>query len=135
MERIYLLARLLIVCLALGAAPAAGQDKSNRDGRAKECPGPVYKRTEVTEKARIIHVDNPQYTEEARRNQVRGKVVLRAVLCVTGRVTDIEVVKGLPHGLTEKAIETMPRMKFKPAEKDGAQVSQYILREFNFNIY
>jgi TonB family protein len=60
-------------------------------------------------------------------------VVLRVVLCHTGLVTDIKVMKRLPHGVTEKAIEAARRVKFVPAEKDGQKVSQSATFEYGHN--
>ncbi|MBD0373542.1 MAG: energy transducer TonB, partial [Pyrinomonadaceae bacterium] len=47
----------------------------------------------------------------------------------------IRAVKGLPDGLTEKAIAAARQIKFVPAQKDGRNVSQYIQIEYNFNLY
>jgi TonB family protein len=90
---------------------------------------------DVSQKARIISRPEPQYTEEARKNQISGTVVLRAVLGSNGAVTGIRAVSGLPFGLTEKAISAAHQIKFVPAQKDGRAVSQYIQIEYNFNLY
>ncbi len=58
-----------------------------------------------------------------------------AVLNRAGEVTDIKVEAGLPHGLTTKAAEAAKKIRFQPAQKDGRPVSQYIILEYNFNIY
>jgi hypothetical protein len=50
-------------------------------------------------------------------------------------VQGISVVKGLPDGLTERAISAAKQIRFTPAEKDGRTVSQYVTLEYNFNIY
>jgi TonB family protein len=125
----------LTLCLTLLVGFSVGQAQDRNNNQAEECPGPIYRSGEVTVRAKITHMDEPQYTEEARKNGVQGRVVLRAVLCATGKVTNIEVLKSLPYGLTEKAIKTMPMIKFRPAEKDGKEVSQYIMREFNFMLF
>ena len=98
-----------------------------------------YNRTfsprEVTQKARILARPEPQYTEEARKNQVSGTVVLRAVFSSSGAVTNIRAVSGLPYGLTERAIAAARQIRFSPAMKDGRAVSQHIQIEYNFNLY
>jgi TonB family protein len=95
----------------------------------------VFNPREVTQKARIISKPEPQYTEEARKNQISGTVVLRAVLSSGGSVTGIRAVSRLPYGLTEKAIAAASRIQFTPAMKDGRPVSQYVQIEYNFNLY
>ncbi|MBA2731430.1 MAG: energy transducer TonB [Acidobacteria bacterium] len=64
-----------------------------------------------------------------------GTVVLRAVFSANGMVTNITTVSGLPHGLTERAMEAAKKIKFSPATKNGRPVSQYIQIEYNFSLY
>ncbi len=94
-----------------------------------------FKVDEVTVRAVIISKPEPGFTEEARRDTVTGRVMLRAVLSASGEVTNISVIKGLPSGLTEKAITAAKQIRFRPAQKDGHTVSQYVTLEYNFNIY
>jgi TonB family protein len=95
----------------------------------------IFKPNEVNSKARILSRPEPQYTEEARKNQVSGTVVLRAVFSASGQVTNIRTVSGLPNGLTERAMAAARQIRFAPATKDGHPVSQYIQIEYNFNLY
>ena len=89
----------------------------------------------VTSKARLISKPEPQYTEEARKNQITGTVVLKCVFSSNGTVTNIRTVSGLPNGLTERAIAAARQIKFVPATKDGHQVSMWMQLEYNFNLY
>jgi TonB family protein len=98
-------------------------------------PNKIYNGREVTQKARILSRPEPQYTESARKYQVTGTIVIRAVFYKNGEVTNIKAVKGLPHGLTQNAIAVTRQIKFTPAIKDGRQVSQFIQIEYNFNLY
>jgi TonB family protein len=93
-----------------------------------------FRQSEVTRRARITFNPQPGYTEEARRNNVSGFVRLRAVLNSSGEVTDIGVVKGLPDGLTEKAVAAARQIKFTHAEKDGRKVSQHVVLEYAFDV-
>ncbi|MGB7923943.1 MAG: energy transducer TonB, partial [Pyrinomonadaceae bacterium] len=88
-----------------------------------------------TSKVRILSKPEPPYTEDARKNQITGTVVLAAVFSANGQVTSIRPVSGLPHGLTEKAIAAARQIKFVPAQKDGRPVSMYYRIEYNFNLY
>lgn len=79
---------------------------------------------------------NPGYPREARGYGVQGVVKLRIILGSDGRVRDkIEVVKGLPHGITEEAIKVARLIKFEPAQKDGRPVSQSVVVFYHFNLY
>ena len=93
----------------------------------------VYSGRDVTTKARLISKPEPQYTEEALTNRVSGTVVLRAIFSSTGKVTNIQVIYSLPHGLTEASIDAAKKIKFVPATKDGTPVSMWMQLEYNFN--
>lgn len=90
---------------------------------------------EVSSKAVVVTQPEPSYTAEGRQYQITGTVVLRGVFTSSGTLTKIRVVSGLPHGLTEKAIEAAHRLKFIPAIKDGRFVSMWIQLEYNFLLY
>lgn len=86
-------------------------------------------------KALLLYRPEPGYTESARQKNVSGTVRLRVLLRADGTAKVLRVVKGLPEGLTEKAIQAAEQVKFKPAERDGRPVSSVIALEYNFNIY
>ena len=86
-------------------------------------------------RARVISKPEPQYTEDARRNQVTGTVVLRVVFASSGEVEQIRAVRSLPFGLTERAIAAARQIRFEPARRDGRPVSVSMQLEYNFNLY
>lgn len=75
------------------------------------------------------------YTEEARQNKIQGNVLLSAVFQADGTVSTLRVVRGLPDGLTETAIEAAKQILFLPAVKDGTFVSVRLNIEFSFSLY
>src|SRR4030095_9270502 len=95
----------------------------------------VFSGREVTTKARVISKPEAGYTEDARKNQITGTVVLKAIFSSSGQVTSITAVKPLPYGLTEKRIAAARSIRFVPAVKDGHNVSQYMQLEYTFNLY
>lgn len=95
----------------------------------------VLSMREVTARAIITSKPVPSYTEQARRNNTSGEVVLRLVLGADGTVQYVLPVKTLPDGLTEASIAAARRIKFVPASKDGRPVSQFVTVAYNFNIY
>ncbi len=86
--------------------------------------------------SRVVITSKPQptYTKEARRNGVQGFVALRVLLSGSGKVSRIRVMRGLPAGLTETAMRAACKMKFRPAIKDGAPVSQWVIAEYAFRL-
>lgn len=93
-----------------------------------------FKATEVTERAVITSKPAAGFTREALENDTYGRVRLRAALAHTGEVTNISVVKGLPDGLTEKAIAAARLVKFRAARKDGRAVGMWVVLEYSFYV-
>ncbi len=95
----------------------------------------IFSGKDVTSKARVLEKPEPQYTEAARKNQITGVVIIRAVFSASGQVTNISAISKLPDGLTEKAIAAARQIRFVPATKDGRSVSMWMQLEYNFNLY
>ncbi len=112
------------------ATPAAGTSIAAANDYTKP-----FRYSEVKKKATITEKPEPGFTEEARRFNVSGVVRLLAVLAASGEVQNIQIVKGLPHGLTEKSVAAAQKVRFNPAQKDGRAVSQFVIFEYNYNIY
>jgi TonB family protein len=77
---------------------------------------------------------DPQYTDEARRAGLSGTVVLQAVVRSDGTVDVLRVVRGLPLGLTDSAIQAIKQWRFRPGQKDGQNADIALNIEVNFNI-
>lgn len=93
-----------------------------------------YAAKEVDSKPVILNHVQPRYTNEARDNQIQGTVMLRVLVDETGTVTQVRVVRSLPFGLTQKAIEAAHEVKFKPAMKDGKAVPYWVLLTMTFTL-
>lgn len=127
-----------------GDGVGPGKD-GNMGGGPKQlgCCGPsggdpdkrTFTSSEVDQRARLLSKPEPQYTEEARRNQVTGTVMLRVVFSSSGEVVQIRALSSLPFGLTERAIAAARQIKFTPAMKGGRAVSVHMQLEYNFNLY
>jgi TonB family protein len=121
----------------IGGGPKGpgGGGMGGSQGSNPEDPNRVYPAPQVTERARVLAKPEPQYTEDARRNQITGSVVLRVVFSRTGEVTNIRAINALPFGLTERAIAAARLIRFRPATKDGRPVNVSMQLEYNFNLY
>ncbi|MGH9840336.1 MAG: TonB family protein [Blastocatellia bacterium] len=84
---------------------------------------------------KILYQEKAKYTEEARQNKVQGVVMLSVIFTADGQIANIRTVRGLPDGLTEKAIEAARKIRFQPAVKNGQPVSVRGTLEFSFNLY
>jgi TonB family protein len=82
----------------------------------------------------VLFKPRPEYTEEARKARDEGEVLVRVLFAATGNVRVIEVVKGLPHGLSESALRAAEQIRFKPATKDGRPVDSVAVVHINFQL-
>ena len=85
---------------------------------------------------RPVLLDGPQprYTETARRAGVQGTVVVEAIIDEHGRVTDVSLLKKLPMGLDQAAVEAVKSWRFKPATLAGRAVKVYYTLTVNFTL-
>lgn len=74
-------------------------------------------------KAKPVSPTQPAYTAEGQAAGVEGKVKVRITVDAEGKVTDVQLVEGLGHGLDESAIATVRTWRFNPATKCGKSVS------------
>jgi TonB family protein len=83
---------------------------------------------------RVTHKEKAQYTPKARAKKLQGSVVMNVVFGSFGDINSIRVVRGLPDGLTEKAVEAALKTRFTPGMKDGKPVSVSGSLEFVFRL-
>ena len=95
----------------------------------------AYSGKDVTSKPRVLSKPEPTYTEDARKHQITGTVILHCIFAADGRVINIVPIRGLRYGLTRKAITAAYAIKFIPATKDGHPVSMFMQLEYNFNLF
>jgi len=82
-----------------------------------------YKALGITEEPRLLHSEEPEYSEEARKARCQGSVLLAIDVDASGRVANIRVVKSLGLGLDEKAKEAVLKWRFRPAMAAGRPVT------------
>ncbi len=143
MKRIYLLFfTILTGCLSISAQdlkqviPTCEQSKaiiSNDATPNLESQIPIYKATNEM-KPTILKKVKATYPKEASTSGIHGTVLLSMVFHADGKIGNIRVIRGLPDGLSEAAIEAARQLVFKPAEKDGVPISVRMSVEYGFNI-
>ena len=80
----------------------------------------------------VIRRVEPQYPDEARQNRISGIVIVECIIGKDGRVKDVVVLKGLPYGLDQAAVEAVKRWEFKPATLAGVPVDVIFNLTINF---
>jgi len=81
---------------------------------------------------RVHRKVEPEYSEEALLAGFQRTVVVYIEVDATGHPQNIRVLRGLGHGLDEKAIEAVAQWEFLPAEKGGEPVTMPATVEVNF---
>lgn len=127
-----LLSIIATFLIAFGLGAGAIAQGSNSLVNDEKCGGQIYEPKEVSLRPKITSKPSPGFSAEALAHNVRGRVVLSAVLCRSGKVTDVQVIESLPFGMTEKAIEAARAIEFEPAQKNGRRVSEIFRLEYNF---
>lgn len=119
--------------LGTGAGGNTGdKDNNNQSNGRRDASGAESR---VDSKPLALNKPRPNYTEEARRNKVQGKVRARVLVGADGLVRRVQILGGgLPDGLNEEAINAASQMRFRPAIKDGQPVAFWVIIEIEFNI-
>jgi TonB family protein len=112
------------------AAGARNDSVSEQDQRAAD----TIHQMSSSMRPIIMYREKAEYTQEARDNGVEGVIQLSAVFGADGQIKEIRVLRGLPHGLTEKAIEAAKKIRFEPAIKDGQPVNVRGTLEYHFKL-
>lgn len=81
-----------------------------------------------------LFAPQPAYPHAARHLGRPGTVVLQATIDREGRVTDLEVLRGEPFGMTEAALEAVRRWRFRPATLEGRPVAVYYHLTVRFQV-
>ena len=82
-----------------------------------------------------VYCPSPDYTDLARTAKYRGTVELSLIVTKEGAVNSVVVLKGAPFSLTQKAIDTVQKWKFKPAKFHGQSVSVRVPVDIEFQLY
>jgi TonB family protein len=78
----------------------------------------------------------PKTTAESRRHHgFSGTVIVETIIDTEGTVRNVRVLKGLPMGLTECAVNAVKAWTFKPATLDGKPVKVFYVLTVNFQIF
>ncbi|GEM_PF-182690 len=81
-----------------------------------------------------ISKPEPKYTEAARHAHITGVVVVEAVINRQGTVEEVHVLKGLPMGLSEEAVQAVKQWRFHPGTLNGQPVDVIFSLTVNFKM-
>ena len=84
--------------------------------------GGPYRPGSGVEPPRLLREVRAVYTDEARRANITGEVVLEIVVRRDGTVGDVKILRRLGSGLDQRAIEAVRQWRFAPARMKGTPV-------------
>jgi protein TonB len=95
--------------------------------------GPYRPGSGITAPA-ILHEVKPDYTEEGRRRNLEGDVVLEIVVRRDGTVGNVKLLQGLGAGLDQRATEAVRQWRFSPARRYGTPVDVIVEVAMEFKL-
>ena len=105
-----------------GTGLGKGDGSGIGDGSGGGMGGGPYRPGSGVLPPRLLREVKAGYTEEARRANLEGEVVLEIVVRRDGSVSDVKLLNGLPSGLNERAIAAVRQWRFAPATRLGQAV-------------
>ena len=113
---------------AKATARASGPDPEAAPAADRTAPG-----SGITAPS-ILREVKPDYTEEGRRRNLEGDVVLEIVVRSDGTVGDVKLLQGLGAGLDQRAIEAVRQWRFSPARRYGTPVDVIVEVAMEFKL-
>lgn len=110
-----------------------GTPNGTREPAAPVDELPLHLTAEMTRPV-PLHPILPRYTEAARRVGMQGTVTVEAIIDEQGNATNVHVLRGLPMGLDQAAMEAIQQTRFKPAMMGGRPVKVYYNLTVTFTI-
>jgi TonB family protein len=84
---------------------------------------------------RCQYCPNPDYTNPARKVKYPGVLLLQVVITEGGTVSHIAILRGLPFGLNQQAIQAVRQWRFQPPMRGSEPLACEVMIELNFHLY
>ena len=119
-----------------GAGTGIGEGKGAGigEGEGGGTGGGPFRPGSGIEPPSIRHEVKPDYTEEARRRNIRGDVLREIVVKRDGTVGDVRVLRGLGYGLDERAVQAVKQWTFNPSTRKGVPVDVLVEVAMEFRL-
>ena len=111
-----------------------GRGSGAGDGEDRGFGGGAYRPGSGIEPPRLLREVKATYTEEARRANVIGDVLMEVVVRADGTVGSARVTRGLGFGLDERAAAAVRQWRFAAARRAGVPVDVVVEVAMEFNL-
>lgn len=117
-----------------GVGPGTGSGLG--PGQGGGTGGGTYRPGSGVSAPTLVSQVKPQYTTEAMRAKIQGKVWLEVVVMPDGRPGEIKIARSLDRtfGLDEEAIKAMRQWRFRPGMRQGSAVPVQVVVEMEFSL-
>jgi protein TonB len=105
-----------------GTGLGAGEGSGIGEGSGGGMGGGPYRPGSGVTPPQILREVKADYTEDARKRNLEGEVLLEIIVLRDGTVGDVTVIRGLPAGLSERAVQAVRQWRFAPARRLGQPV-------------
>jgi protein TonB len=105
-----------------GSGNGEGFGSGIGDGAGGGTGGGPFRPGSGIEPPRLVREIKAEYTDDARRRNLTGEVLLEIVVRRDGSVGDVTVVQGLGGGLDHQAVSAVRQWRFAPARRHGEPV-------------
>jgi TonB family protein len=131
---------VFLVCLLCVAASASDQPPSNTSSAKVPSAGDQCTASAIDQTAwfdsshylrrcdgvkfgKPISTLDPEYSVEAQKKKITGKLILAVAVNAQGEIDLVKVVQSLESSLDKNAVDAVRQWKFMPAMKDGTPVA------------
>lgn len=92
-----------------------------------------YEASDVDNPPKLVRQMPIKYPAQAKRDGIKGKVVVRCLIGTDGKADRMEVVESEPSGIfDESAMATLKYWQFRPGVKQGEMVATWVKVPFKF---
>lgn len=100
----------------------------------------VKAQTEILKGLKILSQPRPEYTDQARMNNIQGTVQLRVTFLANGTIGKVSDVREnhedlRKFGLVKAAMKAAKKIKFEPAAKNGKRLEASGIVEYKFMLF
>jgi TonB family protein len=136
MKRLLLIVMMLFLVAPTAALAQSEADQSEGDQTQGDQSGgdQRQKNVRLTKSPELVEQVEAEYTDEAVENRIEGQVNLRLTISATGKVSKVEVLKGLGYGLDKAAVEAAKKFEFTPAEVNNQPAAVTLDFGVNFSL-
>ena len=106
-----------------GIGEGLGKSVGDSAGPGQGNKNVSYRALGITQEPKLLHAEEPEYSEEARKARFQGTVILAIDVDVNGKASNVRVIRSLGLGLDEKAIAAVSKWRFRPAFASGHPVT------------